>query len=174
MTKICKTSRVLRILCQIIFYAIPIFTAIYWIYFKNFPNAGITPDLAVVDTPIVTNIPTRYMAFMVSLFPAGVLMYGLHHTIYLFKNFEKGEFISKVNAARLRRIGYTLFSLMFVGIFYDLILSLVMTFHNPPGHHEIAMTLGMNDLVTFVTSGVILLLAAIMLEFSKHNKKSSI
>lgn len=164
MSKACKISRLLRIFCQIIFYAIPIFTAAYWIYFKSFPAAGITPDVPVIDTTIATNIPTRYMAFIVSLFPAGVIMYGIHHTIYLFKNFEKGIFHSTVNAKRLRRIGFTLLSMIFVSVFYDVMLSLVMTFHNPPGHHEVAVTLGMNDLVTLISSFLLLTLATIMFE----------
>lgn len=167
MDRIQRVSKILRLLFQILFYATPVFTAVYWIYFKSLPDHGMMPDLPVAQSLLETNASTRYMAFLVSMLPAGLIMYGLHHIIMMFRSYESGQIFALHNAKRLSRLGFTLLGLVFMGIIYDILLSYVLTFHNPPGHHVIAVTLGMNDITMLIFSGVLIVMAWIMAEAHK-------
>lgn len=162
MTSISAASRVLRKIFLALFIGIPLFTAFYWIYFKSLSHAGLHPDLSVIRGEVVTNASTRYMAFLVSMIPATLIMFGIHHIMLLLKNFEHGKLFHPTNAVRLTKIGITVLALVIIGFIYDALISYVITFHNPPGHHYIAFSLGMSDLTTFILGGLIILLGQVM------------
>lgn len=164
MANIKTISRTLRILFQIVFILVPLFTTFYWIYYKSLASAGIQPDLPVINSELVTNASTRYMAFLVSLLPTAIIMFGLHHIILLLKSFEAGKLFHASNPKRIIKIGVTLLALVIMGVAYDALISFVMTFHNPAGHHVIAISLGMNDFNALIMSGVIIMVGIIFKE----------
>lgn len=162
MTTIQSASRLLRKIFLLLFIGIPLFTAFYWIYFKSLSHAGLSPDLPVIRRDVVTNASTRYMAFIVSMIPASIMMYGVHHILLLLKNFEQGRLFHPANAPRITKIGVTVLTLVVFGLIYDALISFVITFHNPPGHHYIAFSLGMSDFTALILGGLTLLFGQVM------------
>ena len=143
MEKIKKISRRFRVLFQIIFYLTPIGVLGFWLVFKTpydfFSQLGISSAF-LLNTPVTIHNYTRAPAFIVTMLPAGIMMYGLRQLIKLFKNYELGQIFTLDNVNYYRKLGYTLFAWVFAGVIYSMLISFIISIffilYNPPYHNS--------------------------------------
>lgn len=166
MNKIHKASYIFRIFFQIMFYLAPVICALFWMFYNNFMKLGLVhmpvPGNLISLTPL-----TSLIAFFVSLLPLSIAMYGLYQLINLFRNYEIYKIFAIENVKYFRRLGYTLFAWVVVGLFYDALLSMALTLNNAPGKHLIAVSISGVDLTTLLIGGIILIIAWVMSEGHK-------
>jgi hypothetical protein len=177
MNKIKRVSRRFRILFQILFYFTPVAVLWFWLSLHGpidlFSKLGI--GAALFMHPVTINGITRILGIIVTMLPAGILMYALAQLIKLFKHYEHGEIFTIDNANRYRKLGYTLFAWVIGGLIYDALISLVMTFQNS-GAGQKVVAIGVNgiDIVVIITGGLILLIAWVMKEAQKISEEQSL
>ena len=169
MDKIARVSKKFRVLFQVLFYLIPILVLWFWVVVHSpydlFSPLGFTSHL--VSGPITVNALTRILGFLVSTLPYSIMMYCLYQLIQIFKNYEKGQIFVLNNVNCYRKLGYALFAKVVAGMIYDPLISIIMTFQNPPHHRLISISFSGADFATLLTGGVILLISWVMKE--AHN-----
>ncbi len=144
---------------------IPVFTLLYWLFFNSLPK-GFTTELPVLTNQTLS-LSTRALAFLVSLIPASVAIYGLLTLKELFKLYQKGIVFSAENVKCFRCLGYTLISWVGANMIFILLISVVLTFNNPVGERQIVAQFGFSDLATLITGAVVILVSWVMIEASK-------
>lgn len=170
MIKLKKLSHRYTLSFQILFYVIILGLILFWITYRTpydiFTNIGIGANLAVlIQSPL--SLSTRILAFIVSIIPCSVILYGLNQLIKLFKNYERGEVFTNDNVQRYKKLAYSLFAWVIAGICYDALISLVLSFNNPPGQRVISINFEGPDFVALVAGAVVLTIAYVMQEAHK-------
>lgn len=162
---------------QLLFYFIIIGMIYFWITFKTaydiFSPFGFGADLSnFVHLPLSTS--TRILAFIVSLIPCIIILYGLRQLICLFKQYEKNNIFTRENTHRYKKLSYTLFAWVISQPVYCALISLVLSINNPPGHRVISISLGAIDVVALISGTIVLLIASVMDEAHKISDESKL
>lgn len=171
MNKIKKTSLFFRILFQIIFVLLPIILLIAWMNAPTpltiFGNA-ITMDFIPHGIPILNPMTTmtKIFGFLVSLIPMLVNLFVLYFLIKLFRLYEQGEIFTANNVRYIRNTGYALLIGQLLNPIYQALLSLVLTWNNPPhrGLRVISISLDGTNIGILLMSLLIILISWIMAE----------
>lgn len=167
--KIKSVSRLFKLLFQIIFLTLPVVHLITWIYG---PEPLFLP-LGVVMRAIPENIPllhtlsfsTKLLGFLVSAVPLIVVEAMLYFLIKLFGLYQDNEIFSLKNVHYLKKIGYALLVWQLVKPIFDgFLLSMLLTWHNPPGHRFASITIKGLDLAVILTAFLVILISWIMAE----------
>ncbi|TNF70208.1 MAG: DUF2975 domain-containing protein [Gammaproteobacteria bacterium] len=165
MINITTTSHRYRIIFQALFYITVIGFILFWLTYQTpydiFSPFGVATQLSNLAQSPLTPL-TRFLAFFVSMIPCLIILYGLYQLIKLFKNYEKGDVFSIKNVLCYRKLCYTLFAWVIGGLIYDPLMSLVLTFNNPPGHRVISISFGSSDIVALIAGAIVLIIAHIM------------
>ena len=101
----------------------------------------------------------RFMGFIVSLLPNAVIIYGIVKLRRLFSLYEKGMIFSKDNVGCFRGMGWALIVLVVAGTVSSTLLSVVLTFANPPGQRMFTVGIGSGDFTTLVLGLAVLLVS---------------
>ena len=164
MDKIQTVSRMFRVLFQVLFCLTPAVTIIFWL---GFPATSVALHYFPLPTwPNVFNQMTLILAFLVSLLPTVIVMYGLYQMIRLFKSYEQQEIFTVENVRRLKKFGYALFAWVIGGWIYDALLSLVFSMQagQPAMIHIIFRS---SDVTTIIVGSIIILISWVMNEAYK-------
>jgi hypothetical protein len=164
-----NVSRLFKLLFQIIFITLPIAHLIAWIYA---PEPLFLP-LKIVIRTISENIPilhtlsfnTKLLGFLVSAVPLIAAECMLYFLIKLFALYQHNEIFSLKNVQYLKKIGYTLLIMQGLKpIFEGFLLSMILTWHNPPGHRIASITIEGLDIALLFTAFLVILISWIMAE----------
>ncbi|WP_234393721.1 DUF2975 domain-containing protein, partial [Fangia hongkongensis] len=117
--------------------------------------------LSYIKTDSITLV-TKLLAFISSMLPAGVVMYGLRQLIVLFRSYEKGDIFTLKNTRCYQALGYTLFAWVIAGVIYSGLISVILSYHNPTGERVLSLTLSGIDIVALITGFVIILISRVM------------
>ena len=158
-------SRRFRILLWALIVFVPLLNLLYWASFNHLPD-GLIADLPASPMQPLS-VASLSLAFLVSLLPVGVALYGLMILESLFKLYEKGIVFSQQNVRFFRRLGYTLLAWVAANALFTPLISVVITFNNPPGSRELVAQFGVLDFSTLVIGAVVLLLSWVMNEGRK-------
>ena len=140
----------------------PLSDLLYWINFNHLPS-GFNNELPVaVTAPLSPS--TLALAFLISLIPTSVVIYGLVNLKALFALYEKGIVFTQKNVQCFRHIGLALIALIFAGLIHGALLSVVLTFQNPEGQRMLSLTFGSEDLSTLIMGAMIILVSWVMNE----------
>ena len=166
LNRIRRAARVMSGICLFFMYALPLGLALIWINFEAIgpQMMGQLPAQIRFET---LGFGTLLAGFAISMIPASVLIYGLVQLRRLFRNYSRGVIFSREQAARLRR--FALASMLSVGlqIVSNSLLSVLLTFNNPPGMRQLAVSVSSDQLGTIFLGGVFLIIAWIMGEGSR-------
>lgn len=165
--KIKRVSRVLRYLTIVYLSLGPMSTAIYWISGGaiNYPllNIRLWPDgmfpSEVMKSLSDLAVSTKILAFLVCLIPNVFSVLGLFYLARLFRLFEGLEFFSQNTVGALRKIGLYLLAGQLTFPFYTALLSVTLTFSNPPGHRIISVGFGVVE-ISWTALAIVLILAS--------------
>lgn len=160
MARIQNMSRRFRLFFTSLLFLIPALNALYWIFFNHFPNAPVeTQAMPVGELPALT----RSMAFMASLLPVGVVMYGILTLAKLFRHYENGNVFTAETVRYFHALGYVTVFWVFANMLFTSLISVIFSFNNPPGERMLTIEFGTPDL-TALTIGAILLLVSWVME----------
>jgi hypothetical protein len=160
MEHIQSVSRKYIALINVLLISVPVGTALYWIFFNGLPD-GFRADLPVSPKD---DLQASYLvlAFVVTLIPMGVGIYGLLALRALFRLYEQGKIFTAQNVSCFRRLGYTLIAWVVATALFTPLISAVLSYSNALGERAIVAKFGIADFSTLIVSGVVLILASVM------------
>ena len=89
-------------------------------------------------------------------------MAGIYMLIKLFHLYENLEIFSNRNVVCLRNLGRILILWVIAQLIYVPLISIVVTFQNPPGERSIAVSLGSADLTALIVGVTLLIISWVM------------
>lgn len=150
--------------------ATPLLTLLYWCLFNYLPD-GIRP-LQPYTMGELSPL-TAALAFLASLLPASVAVFGLLTLTRLFKLYENATYFSVENVKLFRRLGITLMLWVGANLLCTSLLSVITTFNNPPGERMLMATFGFSDLAMLLIGGIVILISWIMDEGRKLEEEQA-
>jgi hypothetical protein len=193
MNRIKNVSLFFRVVFQIIFIALPILLIISWIYapdelvllmgfiklnaipatysgMHTYTAQGL-PETAILHT---LSIGEKSLGCLVSAVPMLVEMFVLYSLIKLFKQYENGDIFSLNHVRYIRNIGYALLIGQLIEPFYQFVMGLVLTMHNPPHYRYAAITLDQTNIGILLTALLVILISWIMAEGCKLREEQQL
>ena len=179
MLNIQKQSRRVRLFLQFLCAVVPSGVIYFWLTaqtpFDFLSNTGVVQLSFKIDS--LTQLPlsniTRLLATIASLLISGIVLYALSILIRLFRNYENGEIFSSENAVCYQKIGYCLFYWVVGGIIYGGVISVILSFNNPPGERILRLSFVGMDFLTIVLGFLVLIIAWVMKEGHKIADENS-
>lgn len=170
MFNIQKQSRRVRLCLQFLFPLLPLAVVYFWLTaqtpFDILTSAGIVQlnfDIeSLTQTPLSNT--TRLLAILASLLVSGIVLYALNILIRLFRNYENGEIFSAENATCYHKLGYCLFYWVGGGVIYEGVISVILSFNNPPGQRVLSLSFVGLDFLTIVFGLLVLIISWVMKE----------
>lgn len=170
MSNIQKQSRRVRMLLQSLFVLTPIMVCYFWLTVETpydfISSTGIfylTYDIGNY-TMLPLTMATRVVAAFTSLLMSSILMYALMVLIRLFRNYERGEIFSLENAMSYQKLGYSLFYWVLGSVIYGSLMSVILSFNNPPGERIFEISFVGMDFLTLILGIIILIISWVMKE----------
>lgn len=167
MKKITLVSKILQVVFWIVMICLPILNLLFWLYFDDFRSLGFGDRIGGIDLrSIPLQLPLPLSAKMFAL-AAGILTLAVDMTIAyllikLFRLYAAGRIFTADNVKFIRWIGYTILIGQAISPVHQALLTLALTFPNPPGHKMIAIGVGNQNLFAIVSAVIIILVAWIM------------
>lgn len=163
--RIQRVSHKFRLLFSALIFCIPITILMYWLFFNHLP-IGFKAELPVAVNQALP-FKTLLLAFLVSLIPTSVAMYGVINLKELFKLYEKAIVFSERNVRCFRRLGYTLIYWVVANLIFVILISIVLTFNNTQGERMIVAQFGISDFGALIIGAVVVLVSWVMNEAAK-------
>jgi hypothetical protein len=149
----------------------PVSILLFWLFFNSIPASfkGDLP-LSINDTlPLLT----LTLAFFVCMIPGSVTVYALLTLKELFKLYENAVVFSAANVKCFRRLGYTMIIWVLAKIISTSLLSIVLSFNNPPGERQLVVQFSSTDIATLVIGAIVLVISWVMNEACKLNEEQA-
>ncbi len=164
MSNIQKNSRRVRIFLQFLFVIIPVSVIYYWLtvdtaydFISSYGVFELSLDIDnLTQQPLSTS--TRLFAAVASLLVSAITLYGLNILIHLFRNYEKSEIFSLDNARCYQKLGYCLFYWVLGGMIYGGLLSVILSFNNPPGERMFMLSFVGMDFLTIILGFIVVII----------------
>ena len=114
----------------------------------------------------VTALPPAYrlLAFLVSMIPGAIGVYGLMALRRLFGAYRDGAIFAAGNALDLRAFAFSVVGSVLANIVTGPVLSVIVSWHNPPGSRVLAVSFRSDDLAALFVGCLFLVVAWIMAE----------
>ncbi len=162
--RIQRISREFRYLFTALLVCIPLLDLLYWVLFNHLP-AG----LIALPVPINRELSfvTLMLAYLVSLLPVSVAMFGVVTLIKLFRLYEHAIVFSAENVKHLHRLGYSLILWVISGMIFTTLISVVLTSGNPPGQRMIVAQFVLADFSMLIIGAIVVLISWVMDEGRK-------
>lgn len=176
MTKIQRVSRILQVIFIICFIALPIMSTLYWFYYPvpcqghqfcaslNFPSA--------LQSPSIT-LNQRAGGWLVNIIPMAIEMFSFYCLIKLFKLYEQEKIFTADNVRYIRNIGIAFIINELINPLVQAVTSLILTSHNAPGKHIIAINITNYNVSNILIGVIILLISWVMAEACKLQEEQS-
>ncbi|MBS0626092.1 MAG: DUF2975 domain-containing protein [Verrucomicrobia bacterium] len=170
-TKIKRLSKTLRIATLATLCLLPLFQAGYWITggfpllaklgfdftqrFSHIANVSIPPIGQLSDS-------IKFLGFLVDMIPTAITMASLAFLAKLFRLYENLQIFSEKSVHCIRNAGYALLINQLVHPLYMGLMTLTLTFYNPPGQRTLTIALGSEELKFIGFALFIILISYIM------------
>lgn len=159
--RIQSVSAVMRGVCTLGIVAIPVTLAAFW----AFTSPEAIKDIRGLGNDVAALPPTfRLLAFLISMIPGAIAVYGLLALRRLFGAYRSGAIFAAGNAVELRTFALSVVGSVLANIVTAPALSVIVSWHNPPGTRELAITLRSDDLAALFVGCLFLVVAWIMAE----------
>ena len=114
----------------------------------------------------------RSYACLVDMIPTAIVMCNFYFLVKLFQLYSENKIFSYQNVMYMRKIGYTLLLQVIAAFLIMPILSLIVTLDAPKNGHVIALSLGSDHIITFITGSIVILISWIMEEGRKLEEET--
>ena len=160
--RIQKNSRKLGLLFSALLVLIPLANGAFWLLFNSLPT-GFISELPVTVQQDLSPL-TLGLAFLISLVPLSVVLFGVQSLRKLFALYERAVFFSSDNVHCFRDLGYALMVWVAASTLYTTVLSVILTLPNPPGQRQVVLQFGSGDLGILIAGAIVIVIARIMNE----------
>ena len=174
MNRIAYISRIFRLLFQIVFVFMPLFTIVSWLVLPSTLHLGVagnglsySPIPEALHIAYVMTSGIKVLGFLINMLTVGTAMLILYFLIKLFRNYERQQIFSLANVRILRNVGYTLIIWQILIPIQQALLSVVLTWNNGPGQRFLAANFSSNNLVVILIACIVILISWIMAEAHK-------
>ncbi|CZF83917.1 MULTISPECIES: DUF2975 domain-containing protein [Grimontia] len=170
MQKIQTYSRNIRRAIQLLMCLLPLGAIYYWMTAQTdldfISRFGIVTDMHDISayTSAPLTLETRIFAAIASALPIGVLLYGMALLVKLFRRYESADIFSVDTANCYRMLGFTFFYWVLANLAFGGLISVILSFNNPPGERVLSLSLGSVDIVTVLCGFMILTVGWVMRE----------
>lgn len=153
--------RALTLLAGVVLMSLPL---AFWLEPATFAQA-----LSAMPKPgVATLTPTTRLYAVVALLPLmAMALFGLQQLWKLFGGYAHGEVFTEIAAMRLRRIGIVLMLVCLVKPLTGTVMSVILSWHNPPGQRTLTLGLSSDDYVSLLSGAVLLAIALVMREAAR-------
>ena len=163
--RIKRISGKFRCLFNVAIVFIPVLTLLFWLFFNYLPK-GFTGVLLVKVTQFLP-YSTLFLAFLVTLIPTSVSIYGIYTLRKLFTLYQQGIVFAEDNVNCFRKLGFTLIIWVVANLLFTPLMSIVLTYNNLPGERSVTVGIGSSDLATLITGAIVVTISWVMSEASK-------
>jgi len=160
MLRIKRMSGRLRTVSGLMFWATPLFCAIYWIYLNEFPD--VLKDPSILTWPQGLPALNRGLCFAATMLPAGVAMYGFSVLGALFGLYAAGELFSERNVSCYHKLGRTLLYWAGAGFLHTTLISLAISVGKPQGQRHVTVLLDSIELMALFAGAAALVISWVM------------
>lgn len=161
--RIQRVSQIMRHLCTVGVVLIPVGFIFIGLNFEQFlPYIKVTQTIGV-DVRTIGGLNLA-LGFLCMLLPAIALIYGLWQLHHLFDLYGQAKFFTETNARCLRAFAGALFINALLVPIAGILLSLALTFNNPPGQKALSISVGSGELETAFVAAIFWVIAWIMQE----------
>lgn len=159
--RIRKVSGVMKWVCTVGIAAIPVAALLFWALAS--PEAvqglpGVTYDVAALPPA------NRALAFLATMIPGGLSIYGLVALRRLFDAYRQGAIFAAGNALHLRAFAVSVVAAAIAKMLIVPVLSIVLSWHNPPGARALSIAINSDDIGARFVGLLFLVVAWIMAE----------
>ena len=174
MQRIAKVSRVFRIIFQMLLILMPLFTIISWLILpdqlrlsSSIGSIAYNPIPNDLNVPALITPMTRVLGFLINMLTVGINMSIFYFLVRLFRNYEREQIFSLTNARLIRKVGYALLVWQILRPIQTALMSLMLTWHNPPGQRELLVSFSSNNLAVILIACIVILISSVMAEAYK-------
>jgi len=162
--RIQQVSRGFRFLFTALFFLIPLFWFMYWLFFNDLPTGVVKFPTAPEQ---VLSLQTRIIAFLVNLIPASVVMFGMYKLVRLFRLYEQAIIFTTENVKYYRTLGYVCFYWVIAKTLSIPFISAVIVFDTLPEQRSIVAQFEFPHLSVLIIGLIILSISWVMDEGRK-------
>lgn len=178
MDKIKRVSRILKFLFSIVILCLPILLVVYWIDAPE-PLGFKTDESQVllnfipgnIEVASTLSLTTKFLGFLISMIPNGIYLLILFYLVRLFRLYERGVIFTEENIKYIRYIAYCILFCEVLKPIHDILMSLTLTWNNPPGERMISAGFGTTNISMIITALIILMVSWIMTEACRLNEE---
>lgn len=179
MEKIARISRVLKGLFSALVLLMPLLWLLYWGFFNELLRlnfAGNLYGVAVDKLPIRAPLSfwVRCLGFAVTLPGLAVELYALLKLRQLFSLYAGGRIFERENVGCIKALGFALLIGQALNPISQGLITVVLTFQNPPGQRMIQIGLSDANLTAIVCGLMIIVVAWIMDEGRKLQEEQAL
>ena len=170
MQKIQTYSRYIRLILQLLIILTPIVTLYFWLTVQSdndfLTSMGIIQlGYDITDfTQQPLTVSTRLWAFTASMLPCGILIYAFHVLAKLFGCYERADVFTLDTAKYFQKLGRIFFFWAFSNFVYSGLISVALSFNNPPGERILALSFVGLDVMAIFCGFIVLTIAWVMKE----------
>lgn len=165
MTTITSKSTYYQKVFKAFFWLTPFIILVSWLLFNELPE-DFTKTL-YSDPPKPLPLSGRLAAALTCMLPGTVWMCGLKTISTIFGTYAKQEFFSHSITRLYKKLGICFYIWIIMSVISTPLLSIAVSFHNPPGERTLQLSIGTGELSAFILGSIILILAGIMDEARK-------
>lgn len=172
MQKIQNISFWFKLLFQFAFILLPCLLVVFWLDAPRpigFPGFTFLPDVFVSQDIIfpasrVLSGETKWLGFLISFIPYGIVELILYFLIRLFNLYAKGEIFSLNVVTYWKKLGMTILIGQFLNPVYMALITATLSWGNGHGHRFIAISFTSVNVGIFLMAFMIILISWIMAE----------
>ncbi len=160
--KLARLSRVMAVLAMLGIIVVPVIVAAIFLY--PGPTQFLMLNISHVGGKLTEAVPIQYRidALFCEALPIGLTVWALWSLRQLFSNYADGRVFSAEPLRHLNHVATALFLGVLADSLMEVPVTYLLTVHNPPGHREISLSFGSNDVVWLFIAGTVLVIARVM------------
>ena len=159
--RVARISRWMALICLGLMVALPFINAV--VVF-GYPEQIIANGQLAAQGITTLSRNDRVVVFAITLAASMPVLWGLFQLRGLFRCYADGEVFSKIAARFLSRFALALLLDALTSSLGRTVMVLALTFHNAPGHRELVLGIGSNELGTAFIGVTFLVIAWVMAE----------
>lgn len=168
LSRVQKTSRILKGACTLAIPVIPVGLALLWAtldwwLFGGGRGLGIRLwESGNIPVPQPVPALSLVLGYLATMLPGGLMVYGLWQLRALFDLYGGGHIFTAENTRRLRRFAQAMLGLTLASPLANTLTILALTFGNPPGHRLLSIGVSSSQAITLFLGGTFLVIAWVM------------
>ncbi|MYM59151.1 DUF2975 domain-containing protein [Vibrio sp. OCN044] len=168
MQQIQMYSRRIGLILNILLVLLPIATIYFWLTVQTSSDVlnetgiiQLSYDIdAYIHQPLM--LQTRLWALLASALPCGILFYALVLLKKLFRSYENAEIFTLQTVKYYRQLGLVFFYWAIGGFIYSGLISVALSFNNPPGERVLSLSFSGLDVMAIFCGCIVLVISHVM------------